>query len=171
MENTNKNFERQILYAQRIEQTKQKEWLGEARKYVPEYAAEYLFYPKTGVLSQMLLVDPEKGFSYDPEVLLSGIETVVQIMKASALPTTNPNRLKHLYSSFADAKTRIEYLRTFIEYLDLYPAVGEEVIADLNEVAKSSSDPEFLEYLEPRIKHIKHQLEQKDSSNKNQREF
>ena len=171
MENIDKNFNRQILYAQKIEKTKQKEWLSEARKFVPEYAAEYLFYPKTGVLSQMLSVDPEKGFNYDPEVLLGGIETVIQIMKANALPITNQNRLAHLYSSFADAKTRIEYLRTFIEYLDLYPVIGEEVIADLNELAKTSNDSEFLECLEPRIKHIKHQLEQKNSSNKNQREL
>ncbi len=171
MENIEKKFNRQLSFAHTIRQSKQKEWLAEAKKYVPTYAAEYLFYPKTSVLSEMLSIDPDKGFKYDPEVLMAGIDTVVQIMKANSFPTTNRERLCRLYNSFADAETRIEYLRKFIEYLDLYPVIGEEVIVDLKQVARTSTDSEFLECVEPRIRVIENQLSQTGSSGKNQREF
>ena len=171
MENIEKDFNRQLTFAQTIANTKQKEWLNESKKFVPSYAAEYLFYPKTSVLSEMLRVDPEKGFKYDPEVLMAGVEIVVQIMKANAFPTTKRERLSRMYTSFADAETRVEYLRRFVEYLDLYPVIGEDVITDLKQVAKTSTDPEFLECLEPRINAIKHQLKNGDSSLKSQREF
>lgn len=171
MENVEKNFNRQLSFAQTITKTKQKEWLAEAKKFVPTYSAEYLFYPKTSVLDEMLRVDPEKGFIYDPEVLMAGIETVIQIMKANSFPTTSRERLSRMYLSFADAETRIEYLRRFVEYLDLYPVIGEEVISDLKQVSKNSTDPEFLETLEARIKVIENQIKSGEPSNKSQREF
>ena len=111
MESIEEKLNRQLTYAQTITTKKQKEWLDEAKKSVPTYAAEYLFYPKTSVLSEMLRVDPEKGFKYDPEVLMAGIDMVVQIMKANAFPTTKRERLSRMYTGFADAETRIEYLR------------------------------------------------------------
>ena len=171
MENKENNLNRQLTFAQTIANVKQKEWLADAKKFVPTYAAEYLFYPKTSVLSEMLRFDPEKGFKYDPEVLMAGVELVVQIMKANSFTTTKPERLSRMYTSFADAETRIEYLRRFVEYLDLYPVIGEDVITDLKQVARTSNDPEFLECLEPRISSIKHQLKNADSSTKSQREF
>lgn len=171
MEDIEKKFNRQLSFAQTIKQSKQKEWLDEAKKFVPTYAAEYLFYPKTSVLSEMLTIDPDKGFKYDPEVLMAGVDTIVQIMKANSFPTTSKERLCRMYNSFADAETRIEYLRTFVEYLDLYPVIGEEVIVDLKQVARTSTDSEFLDCVEPRIRVIENQLPQSGSSNKNQREF
>ena len=171
MEDIEKKFSRQLTFAHTIKQSKQKEWLTEAKKYVPAYAAEYLFYPKTSVLSEMLELDPDKGFKFDPEVLMAGVENIIQIMKANSFSTTSHERLCKMYNSFADAETRIEYLRKFVEYLDLYPVIGEEVIVDLKQVARTSTDSEFLECLDARIRVIEHQLAQNGSSGKNQREF
>ena len=171
MEELKNNLHRQMGFAHIIETTKQKEWLTEAKKYIPAYAAEYLFYPKTSVLSDMLKRDPEKGFKYDPEVLFHGLDTVIQILRCKNSPTSTVGRAQHHYSNFADAETRVEYLRKFIEQLELYPIVGKQVIADLREVAKTSTDPEFLEFLEPRIKNIEYQLADAESQNKHQREF
>ena len=171
MENIERNFNRQLTFAQMIANSKQKEWYMEAKKHIPAYSAEYLFYPKTSVLADMLKVDPQKGFRYDPEVLMAGIDILIQITKTKAFPNTSRERLSRMYTSFADAETRVEYLRRFVEYLDLYPVIGEDVITDLKQVARISTDPEFLECLEPRIRVIENQLQQKESISKRQREF
>ncbi len=160
MDDAQKKLERQFMAAQYIQKVKQKEWLSKAKLHIPQYAAEYLFYQRPSCLYDMLKFSPNHGFIYDPETLLEGIEMLMKILDSKDSKATNPHRLQQQYLSFADAKTRVEYLRTFAEYLELYPIIGNQMIADLNEVAKTTDDPDFHETLEPRIKTIKHMMKQ-----------
>lgn len=158
MDDAQKNLDRQFMTAQYIQKIKQKEWLAKAKLHIPQYAAEYLFYQKPSRLYDMIKFSPENGFTYDPETLLEGIEMLMKILDSKNTRITNPKRLQQMYIGFADAQTRVEYLRIFAEYLELYPIIGDQMIADLKEVAKTTDDPDFLETLEPRIKTIKHMM-------------
>ena len=148
----NQDFRTQYDVAQYILKVKSKEWLERSKKHVPQYIAEYLFYPKTSILADMLKIDPETGFKYDPLTLQNGIELLLKMTETKNNFSTNQSRIQAMYAGFADAQTRLDYLRLFAERLELYPFIGKQVIDDLNEVAKTSTDSEFMELLAGRIR-------------------
>ena len=154
MELTEEEFQKQLNAANYITRVKQKEWLEKAKKHIPVYSAEYLFYKNSSRLAEMMKVDPEKGFVYDPVVLCDGIEILMNILNTKDAKTTNISRLQALYANFATPEVRVHYLRIFAEYLELYPIIGKQMIKDLEEVGKTSTDPEFLELLDGRIRSV-----------------
>ena len=165
MENTQENFQRQFNAAQYITRIKQKEWLEKSKKRIPVFAAEYLFYKKPSVLTDMLRYDEQAGYKYDPELLYEGIEMLFRIFDSKDSKVSSIPRLQAMYSNFATPEIRVHYLRTFAEYMELYPVIGNQMIDDLETVGKSTTDPEFLEVLDGRIKSIKNMINtQKDTS-------
>lgn len=170
MDDIQRKIDRQFNAAQYIQKVKQKEWLNKAKLHTPQYVAEYLFYPKTSRLADMLKLDPENGFKYDPEITLAGIDLLMKILDNKNSKAVNQARLQQMYMGFADAQTRVEYLRIFAEYLELYPIIGEQMINDLREVAKTTDDPDFLETLEPRIRGIRHMMKRDEDSSSHEKQ-
>ena len=158
MENTQENLQRQYNAAQYIARVKQKEWLEKSKKHIPVYAAEYLFHKNPSRLTEMIRFDEQTGFKYDPEILLEGMEMLFRIFDSKDSKVTSIPRLQAMYANFATPEIRVNYLRIFAEYLELYPIIGKQMIADLEETAKTSTDPEFFETLDGRIKTVKHMM-------------
>lgn len=148
-------FEQQFTQAEIIKSKKQKEWLEIARRHTPNYVAEHLFYPKISVLADMLKVDPEKGFVYNPETLKEGIDILIKILEFKDSRSTTKDKLANMYASFETPKIRIDYLRQYIDYLELYPILGAHMIADLEAIAPTLTDPEEIEINTNRINNIK----------------
>ena len=156
MNNTQDKLHNQYNAAAYISRVKQKEWLEKAKQHIPIFAADYLFYKNPSVLTDMLAFDEVEGFKYDPEILYSGIELLFKIFDCKDSKVSNLSRLKALYLNFETPEIRVHYLRIFAEYLELYPIIGEQMIKDLEDVGKTTTDPEFLEVLDGRIKTVKH---------------
>ena len=140
-----KTFDQQRVQADFIKARKQKEWLEACRHYAPNYIAEHLFYPSVSVLTSMLKPDPELGYIYDPETLREGVDLLMKILSFKDSRSTSKEKLASMYASFADPQTRITYLRHFIDYLELYPILGGKVIADLETIKPTLTDPEEIE--------------------------
>ena len=154
MENQEKDFLRQVSEARTIETVKLKEWENKAKQFIPVYASEYLFYRKTGIVAQMLQVDPERGFIYDPTILKQGVDILLKIAEGQQSRGADENRLATMFTNFADAETRIGYFISIIDQLDIYPSIGQSVIKDLKKVAENTQDEEVLEVISNRIKNI-----------------
>ena len=155
MENTQENIQKQFNVAQYIARVKQKEWLEKAKKHIPVFSAEYLFHKNPSKLTEMLRFDEQIGFQYNPELLYEGIEMLFRIFDGKDSRVTSIPRLQAMYSNFATPEIRVHYLRTFAEYMELYPVIGNQVIEDLETVGKTTDDPEFLEVLDGRIRSVK----------------
>ena len=158
METSLTDSQRQFNAAQYIARVKQKEWLEKSKKHIPVFAAEYLFHKNPSRLTEMLRFDEQTGFKYDPEILLEGIELLFRIFDSKDSRVVSHSRLQTMYENFATPEIRVNYLRTFAEYLELYPVIGNQMIRDLETVSKTTNDPEFLETLDGRIKTIKHMI-------------
>lgn len=154
MENQEREFLKQVSEARTIETVKLKEWENKARQLIPVYAAEYLFYRKTGIVAQMLQVDPERGFIYDPTTLKQGVDILLKIAEGQQNRGADEGRLATMYTNFADAETRIGYFISIIDQLDIYPSIGQSVIKDLKKVAENTQDEDVLEVISNRIKNI-----------------
>lgn len=154
MSENKRDLFKQVTDAKVIETTKLKEWEKRAKQVIPAYAAEYLFYHKTGVVSQMLQFDKDGGFVYDPATLKEGIDVLLKIAESQQSRGLNACRLATMYTNFADAETRIGYFMSIIDQLDIYPSIGQSVIKDLKMVAENINDVEILEVIENRIRNI-----------------
>ena len=150
-----RTFEQKYYQAEYIKSKKQKEWLEITKKHLPNHIAEHLFYPKYSTLADMLKIDPNKGFVYDPETLRNGIDLLIKILTLKDSKSTSLNKFINIYKSFEDPKIRVNYLRQYIDYLDLYPILGGQVIADLETIAPSLTNPEEIEINTNIINNIK----------------
>jgi hypothetical protein len=168
----NNNFYKQLTIAQNLKEKKVKQWLATAKNYMHEYNAEYLFHPKTSVVAGWLTPNNETGFEYDPQTLDKAIESIFQMADIKSRPASNHERIRRLYDNFStESHMRIKYLSPFADKFELYPDLGKQIIADLNEIAKDCSDSETLEYIHSKIKHITSILKNTSSSQKEEREF
>ena len=158
MENTQENIQRQYNAAQYIMRVKQPKWLEKAKSQIPVFAAEYLFHKNPSKLTEMLRFDEQTGYKYDPEILHDGIEMLFRIFDSKDSRVASLPRLQSMYSNFETPEVRVHYLRIFAEYLELYPIIGNQMIADLQTVGKTTTDPDFLETLDGRIKSVKHMM-------------
>ena len=153
-----RSFEQQYIYAQHIKETKIKDWLELAKKYVPEYLADHLFNPKSGHASEMLTPHPEYGFIYNPETLVAGIEVIMRILIRKDYGSATPELISHMYCSFEDPETRIAYLLPFFHGLHLYSAIGLQVIEDLKAISPMLTSQENIEINNNHISHIETML-------------
>ena len=153
MEIEEKKFLRLINEIENIKSKKLDEWLAKAKKYLPSYVAEYLFMKKLGVVSQMIYAENETGLVYDPIVLRQGIDILMNIMESQNLGHDNA-RLKAMYTNFADASTRVGYLKPIVDQLDIYPTLKDEIISDVKKVMAEAQSAEEIEFFETYIKNI-----------------
>ena len=133
-----KDFTKQCYAAQNILKNKLKIWYQKLKQYVPVYVCDYMFY-RDGEVAEMLQIDPNYGFIFDPKTLEDGIETVFSILEATE--KGNIDRAKGLYLRFGTPEIRVLYIRKFIDKLSIYHAIGNEVIADLDAFAMVCDDP------------------------------
>ena len=154
MATTEQEFLRQLNEARNIENSKLREWEDRTKKLLPVYVAEYLFHRKTGIVSEMLQIDEEHGFLYDPTILKQGIEVLLKIAEGQKNKGAEYGRFSSMYLNMADPYTRILYFRRIIDQLDIYPSIGQNVIKDMRKFAETCQDEEFLELLEGRIRNI-----------------
>lgn len=163
------SIEKQIIAARYIREKKLKEWYQKTKKHIPIYLVDYLFY-KNGLVDKMLAFDEEKGFAFDPKTLEEGIENTLAVLEFAK--QEKQERARIVYKKFADAQTRISYLGSIIDQLDIYHVIGQEVIADLEECAKKWTDAEFLEFVECKKRNInaRSETEKKMLAEKNNRQ-
>ena len=147
-----KTFQTQCYDAEKILKNKLKIWFDKMKQFAPFYVCEYLFH-KNGAVAQMLRVDPNYGFIYDPATLGEGIENMFAVVEAAK--KGNITRARNLYKRFGTPEIRVDYLRLIYDHCDIYHAIGEDIIADLDEYAKTCTDPEFFEVLEGRKNNIR----------------
>lgn len=147
-----RNFQMQCFEAEKILKNKLKIWFDKAKQFAPVYICEYLFH-RTGLVTEMLQIDPNYGFVFDPKTLGNGIDNLFGVVEAAK--KGNFQRAKNLYKRFETPEIRVTYLRQFVDQFDIYSAIGEEVIADLEEFAKTCTDPEFHEVLDARKRNIR----------------
>ena len=138
---------RLISELENIKNKKLSEWLTKAKNHLPGYVAEYLYMKKTGVVSQMIFAETEEGLVYDPTILRQGIDMLMTILEGQNYGH-DTSRLKMMYSNFADGVTRISYLKSIIDQLDIYPTIGDELIKDIIKLKEDAQTTEELEFLE-----------------------
>lgn len=160
-----KDFIKQVYSAERIKNLKLKEWYTKFKEYVPEYVTDYLFHKK-GKVSEMIEIDEEVGFVFDPATLEAGIDMLVRVIDA-----TNHgdfSRAQAIYQKFENFIIRVDYLRQIIEQLDVYRSIGELVIADLEKYAQENASAEIAEIVESQKRNIRARAktEQKESQNR-----
>lgn len=154
MEITEQQFRTQLSEARNIETVKLKEWSDRLKQLLPVYVIEYLFHRKSGVVVDMLQIDENVGFVYDPATLKQGVDMLVKIAEGQTLKGAEDARLQGMYANFADPVTRMTYLRAFLDQMDVYATIGELVVKDLRVVEASTQDEEMKEILQNRIRNI-----------------
>lgn len=154
MEFNEKQFRSQLNEARNIENIKLQEWSRRVKSLLPVYVVEYLFHKKTGIVADMLKVDENVGFVYDPATLKEGIEVVVKIAEGQTVKGADDARLQGMYANFADPVTRVLYLRSIVDQMDVYATIGDVVVKDLKIVAEQTTDEEMLEILQNRIRNV-----------------
>ena len=90
MEITEQQFRTQLSEARNIETVKLKEWSDRLKQLLPVYVIEYLFHRKSGVVVDMLQIDENVGFVYDPATLKQGVDMLVKIAEGQTLTRCNP---------------------------------------------------------------------------------
>lgn len=154
MEINEQQFRTQLSEARNIETVKLKEWSDRLKQLLPVYVIEYLFHRKSGVVVDMLQIDENVGFVYDPATLKQGVDMLVKIAEGQTLKGAEDARLQGMYANFADPVTRMTYLRAFLDQMDVYATIGELVVKDLRVVEASTQDEEMKEILQNRIRNI-----------------
>jgi hypothetical protein len=154
MEFNEKQFRNQLGEARNIETIKLQEWSNRLRQVLPVYVIEYLFHKKSGVVAEMLKIDENIGFVYDPATLKQGIDMLVKIAEGQTLKGAEDTRLQGMYANFADPVTRVTYLKTSADQMDVYATIGDVVVKDLKVVAAQTTDEEMLEILQNRIRNV-----------------
>ena len=159
MEFNEQQFRAQLGVARNIETIKLKEWSDKLRQLLPVYVVEYLFHRKSGVVADMLKVDENVGFVYDPETLKQGIDVLVRIAEGQTVKGAEDARLQGMYANFADPATRVFYLKTFVDQMDVYATIGDLVVKDLKTVEAMTQDEEMKEILQNRIRNVEARTE------------
>ena len=152
------SFMTQQRCAQKIKDEKSKEWIKIAQQYIPLGCAESLFHKSGSYLADMLKVDPERGYIYDPETLENGIDMLMIILTRNQ----TQGRIERIYSTFEDPITRITYLRFFIYQLELYPKLAKCMLDDFNEVMPAITDPEEIEVAHNIISMLESEMSKND---------
>lgn len=150
------NLQRQLSCAHTILTTKLKDWYQKFKKYVPVYILDYWF-DKKGEIYRMLNTGTESSFAYDPVTLANGVETLFRILELAR--KGDEKKAQAVYCRLGEMPVRVEYFRTMIDMLDIYSAVGEMVIKDLDDYAAITTDEYFLETLEARKRNITSRIE------------
>lgn len=156
-------FNRQVIAAKYILERDRKEWGQKVTKYLNGYNVDILFKSRNCMVCEMLKVDPEKGFVYDPETLKEGVERVLRILAFNSGTATSQGIKEAQYSNFADAKTRMDYMYPFVFNLDLLPVLGRVIIDDCKELARTTSDPEELEKLRRILRYCEREINKNSS--------
>ena len=94
MEITEQQFRTQLSEARNIETVKLKEWSDRLKQLLPVYVIEYLFHRKSGVVVDMLQIDENVGFVYDPATLKQGVDMLVKIAEGQTLKGAEDARLQ-----------------------------------------------------------------------------
>ena len=145
------DIRKQFYAAERIKKIRLKEWYQKVRPYVITYIADYLFHAK-GEIAQMIAPD-ENGYICDPVTLEQGVDMVIRVLE-NARKGDN-ERAQNIYGAFENPMVRIEYLWRVVDSFDMYKAIGELVVRDLDEYAKTQTDPEMLDIIEGRKRNIR----------------
>ena len=159
MELKAQDYYRQVHDAKIVHDTYLRDWEKRVRLYRPEYIADGLFHRTMGDIAQMLASENDQGFVYDPKILKDGVEMLVKILEAQENYKNNDPKVKVMYTRFGTPELRIKYLRRIADKLDIYSSIGDLVIEDLLEVAKTTTDKEFLEFLPNIIRNIQQRAE------------
>lgn len=175
MEVKQQDIFKQMQDARVIQDVYLKEWAARVRRLRPEYVSDFLFYKNIGEVPQMLMAQDDDGFVYDPKTLKDGVEMLIKILESQEVYKNDDPKIKVMYTRFGTPEIRIKYLRSIIDKMDIYASIGDFVIADLVEVAKTTKDEEFLEFLQNRINNIKQRAEREkkelQEKRRNQRDF
>lgn len=153
MEVNEREILRLVSEINNIKATKLSEWLVKTRKHLPAYVAEFLFMKNTGIVGQMLTAETEEGLMYDPTILRQGIDMLMAILESQNLGHDTA-RLKAMYTNFADAGTRVYYLKHVIDQLDIYPTIGDEVIGDVKILKNTTQSAEEIEIYDNYIRSV-----------------
>ena len=136
-------FEQQFYYAQYIKKNKLNKWLNTSKEFIPEYDAELLFHQRVSHVVDMLKIDSNLGFVYDPKTLEEGIDILMRILVSKS--NAPQKRLEIWYESFENAQIRFAYFRRIIRTLGLEPVLARSLLKDLQEIAPTLTDPEEIE--------------------------
>lgn len=150
------DIRKQFYAADRIKKVKLKEWYQKAKPHVISYILDYLFH-RQGEVAQMVKFDETVGFLYDPVTLEQGVDTLIRVLESAR--NGDDKKAQNIYSAFENPVTRINYLWRIVDSFDMYKAVGEVVCADLDEYAKTVTDPEILDTIDARKRNIKSRAE------------
>ena len=165
-----KDFRHQFVVAENIKKRNMKDWNSKAKKYTPTYVADYLF-AKQGKIDEMLMIDENVGFRFDPETVALSAETVLLIL--DDVSRNHPEKARRHYSNFGDFQKRLDYLFPLIDNLDVYHAVEKEVVEDLKtKMSALEEGTEEYEICENRIRniHARADRERKEIESKNLRQ-
>ena len=141
---TEEQFTKQYTKAWAIMEYKRPQWYAFMKETpeISEYAGD-LFDKRYSFLSNMLTIDPERGFLYDPATLEQGIDVLMQIYKTKTPSTVK--RLESMYRSFATPYIRISYLKSFIFRMNLTQYLARAIHKDALDVLPTLTDPDEIE--------------------------
>lgn len=145
------DIRKQFYAADRIKKVKLKEWQTKVKPYVIAYVADFLFH-RTGEIAQMIELG-ENGYMCNPVILEQGVDMIIRVLENAR--KGDDQKAQNIYNAFENLITRIEYLWRVVDCFDMYKAIGDSVIQDLDEYAKTQTDPEMLDIIEARKKNIK----------------
>ena len=136
-----------------IRALKLSEWFNKTKKHLPLYVAEYLFLKKTGIVDKMLTTETEEGLLYDPMVLRQGIDMLMAVLENQNCGS-DLSRGRVVYLNFADPQTRVGYLKSIIDQLDIFPSISKEFVSDLEQMKNYTENPEEVEILDNYIRNV-----------------
>ena len=150
------DIRKQFYVAEKIKKVRLKDWYQKVKPHVLEYVADYLFHRK-GEVAQMVEFNENYGFVYNPEILENGIDMLIRVLESAR--NGDEKKAQSIYSTIANPTTRISYLWRIIDKFDIFHAIGEQVIKDLDEYANETQDPELLDTIDARKRNIRARAE------------